>query len=197
MPKPNAEPKLPGLDVEKVVITALELLDEVGYEGLTLRRLADTLGVQAAALYWHFKNKQDLIDQMAAKLFQDEYERQGNDAAAPTVWQDVLHAMAHGMRAALYRYRDGAQLVANADVREHASKGRTQLIGRLEAYGLSPQLVAAAMYAVGRYTLGCVFEDQADPRAGDRSRAAQDEQFERGLAIIIAGVTASLESSYA
>ena len=43
---------------EAVVARALDLLDEVGIEGLTMRRLADAMGIKAASLYWHFSNKQ-------------------------------------------------------------------------------------------------------------------------------------------
>jgi len=50
------------LERDLVVNTALKLLDEVGLDGLTLRKLAAELGVQAPALYWHFKNKQALLD---------------------------------------------------------------------------------------------------------------------------------------
>ena len=46
-----------ALTREKVVRTALRLLDKVGLDGLTLRKLAAELRVQAPALYWHFKNK--------------------------------------------------------------------------------------------------------------------------------------------
>ena len=51
-----------GLSRDTVVRAALELLDEVGLADLTLRGVAERLGVQAPALYWHVRNRQDLID---------------------------------------------------------------------------------------------------------------------------------------
>ena len=57
-----------ALDRAQVVTAAIELLDEVGLDGLTLRRLAQELGVQAPALYWHFKDKQELLDQMMVTI---------------------------------------------------------------------------------------------------------------------------------
>src|SRR4051812_8864236 len=60
-----------ALQRETVVREALALLDEVGLEGLTMRRLAARLGVQNPALYWHFKNKQALLNLMAATLLAD------------------------------------------------------------------------------------------------------------------------------
>jgi TetR/AcrR family transcriptional regulator, tetracycline repressor protein len=55
----------PALTREAVTRAALRLLDEVGLEGLTTRRLAAELGVQSPALYWHFRTKQDLLGEMA------------------------------------------------------------------------------------------------------------------------------------
>ena len=52
------------LQREAVIRTALELLNDVGMEGLTTRRLAERLGVQQPALYWHFKNKTEVLTAM-------------------------------------------------------------------------------------------------------------------------------------
>ncbi|GGP13483.1 TetR family transcriptional regulator [Nonomuraea glycinis] len=46
-----------GITREKVVAAALELLDEKGIEGVTVRALAERLDVRAPALYWHLRNK--------------------------------------------------------------------------------------------------------------------------------------------
>ncbi|MGP1667261.1 MAG: TetR family transcriptional regulator, partial [Rhodanobacter sp.] len=46
----------------------MDLLDQAGLDNLTMRRLADALQVKAASLYWHFANKQALMDAMADAL---------------------------------------------------------------------------------------------------------------------------------
>ena len=56
------------LQRDAVIRTALDLLDEVGIDGLSTRRLAERLGVQSPALYWHFKNKRALLDAMAKAM---------------------------------------------------------------------------------------------------------------------------------
>ena len=48
---------------------ALALTDAEGLEGLTIRRLATHLGVTPMALYWHFKNKEQLLDGVADRLW--------------------------------------------------------------------------------------------------------------------------------
>lgn len=54
--------QLPGLNREAVVEAAMAMLDEVGVEGLSMRGLADRLGVKAASLYWHLRDKEQLLE---------------------------------------------------------------------------------------------------------------------------------------
>ena len=61
-PKPQVEP---ALNQRQIVQAALDLLDEVGFDGLTMRSLASKLGIQAASLYWHLRSKQELLSLLA------------------------------------------------------------------------------------------------------------------------------------
>ena len=66
-----AEPspaKSPPLDEKRVLDAAFAVLETHGFEGLTIRRIADVLGVKNPALYWHFKNKQEIVNGMASRL---------------------------------------------------------------------------------------------------------------------------------
>src|ERR1700728_2694692 len=58
-----------GLTKTAIVRAALDLLDEAGMDGLTVRALASRLGVQAPALYWHVRGKQALLDEMATLIW--------------------------------------------------------------------------------------------------------------------------------
>ncbi len=60
------------LQREAVIRTALELLNDVGMEGLTTRRLAERLGVQQPALYWHFKNKRACVARRTCRSHADD-----------------------------------------------------------------------------------------------------------------------------
>lgn len=59
MQEPRSE--LP-LSRERIVATAVELLDAQGVDGLTMRRLTDRLGSGVMSLYWHVDNKEDVFD---------------------------------------------------------------------------------------------------------------------------------------
>ena len=58
-----------SLDRATIVRTALRLLDEVGIDGLSTRRLAAELGIKSASLYWHFKDKTELLNEMSGVMF--------------------------------------------------------------------------------------------------------------------------------
>ncbi|EPH4286411.1 tetracycline resistance transcriptional repressor TetR(C), partial [Salmonella enterica subsp. enterica serovar Typhimurium] len=96
------------LQREAVIRTALELLNDVGMEGLTTRRLAERLGVQQPALYWHFKNKRALLDALAEAMLTINHThstpRDDDD------WRSFLKGNACSFRRALLAYRDGARI---------------------------------------------------------------------------------------
>ena len=213
--------KTPNIERVQVVSVALELLDEVGFEGLTLRRLADKLGVKAAALYWHFENKQDLIDQIAIRIIEDEFRKGAKQDYMSLSWQELLEGMGHGMRKGLMSHRDGAAVLANADLsKARGFEGRHLMYERLLDEGFTLEQAIYAMFTIGRFTLGCVFEDQSDPRPKSEVQrdykhyaresfknhervlnefmkvnekvVDSDVSFNQGLQIIIAGIGATI-----
>ncbi len=50
---------------------ALALADSEGLGGVTIRRLAKELGVTPMALYWHFRSKDELLEGVAARIFEE------------------------------------------------------------------------------------------------------------------------------
>jgi TetR/AcrR family tetracycline transcriptional repressor len=78
-------PRRPALDRDQLVRAALALLDAVGFDGLTMRRLAERLGVQAASLYNHVRDKQQLLTLLADAICA---EVPGLDASRP--WREQL-----------------------------------------------------------------------------------------------------------
>ncbi len=104
-----SKPHEPALDQSLIVQAALDLLDEVGFDGLTMRNLAKKLGVQAASLYWHVRNKQDLLSLLAEEICAPMREP---DWTLP--WQNQLEAMANEYRQVLLAHRDAAQVLASS-----------------------------------------------------------------------------------
>lgn len=105
-PKPQAAPPL---DQKQIVQAALGLLDEVGLDGLTMRSLAKKLDIQAASLYWHVRNKQDLLSLMAEEICASMREP---ERALP--WRDKVEVLANEYRRVLLTHRDGARVLASS-----------------------------------------------------------------------------------
>ncbi|HDL3439475.1 TPA: tetracycline resistance transcriptional repressor TetR(H), partial [Mannheimia haemolytica] len=98
------------LDKEQVIDNALILLNEVGIEGLTTRKLAQKIGVEQPTLYWHVKNKRALLDALAETILQKHHH---HVLPLPNeTWQDFLRNNAKSFRQALLMYRDGGKIHA-------------------------------------------------------------------------------------
>jgi len=203
-----------ALDREKVVRTALRLLDKVGLDGLTLRRLATELKVQAPALYWHFKNKQELLDEMATRVLADSMGQmlpgEGGD------WREWAVYFGNGVRRMLLSHRDGAKMFSGTYLTDNGLfAGMESALRRFVDAGFSAREAVCAYRTIYCYAVGFTIEEQAvcprpgkrDPRYDPSKRAQRidrerfpltmaageemykfDEQFEQGLRIIIRGL---------
>ena len=87
----------PSLSGEQVVAKAIELADSGGLGGLSMRRLADELGITAMSLYGYVPGKAELLDVMADRAYGEITPR--SDPATP--WQARLAALAQQHRALL------------------------------------------------------------------------------------------------
>ncbi|MEK8029363.1 TetR/AcrR family transcriptional regulator C-terminal domain-containing protein [Ideonella sp. DXS29W] len=141
---------------EEVIRKALDLLDEVGLEGLTMRRLADALEIKAASLYWHFTNKQALIDGMADALLDDVAQ----EPVAGT-WQDQMRHTALELRRALLSRRDGARVFAGTTL---ATRNMMRVAEALTApaygAGASARLAGWGGFSLACFVYGFVIEEQ-------------------------------------
>jgi TetR/AcrR family tetracycline transcriptional repressor len=204
-----------ALTQQQVVRRAVDLMAEVGLEALTLRRLATELGVSAPTLYWHVRNKRQLLDLMAEALV----ERAGRSTApAPgQPWWDWLAEEARLMWRALTSHRDAALVVAGNRPTDTALPGIEQVMGSLVTVGFPPAEALRMILSISNYVIGCAVERQAeaardqDPerdvrllqQAGDLpylraalaglhgpGPSADDAGFEYGLALLIGGARA-------
>jgi AcrR family transcriptional regulator len=91
---------------EQVVAAALDLLDDAGLDGLTMRALAERMGVRAAALYWHVRDKEELLGLLAEAILAEVRE-----PAPDLPWRTQLEAFAADFRRVLRSHRDAARIV--------------------------------------------------------------------------------------
>ncbi len=204
-----------ALTVDTIARTALAQLAGVGLDGLTMRVVASALDVRAAALYWHVKNKQELLAAMAGVIFADAVA--GLEAPrAGESWEQWLADLARAQRAAMLRYRDGARILAGSNLAEPTLFRATELALRtLQDAGFPVRQAARAVAALTHYTIGFTIEEQAHQEAATHTSHADlvdatrfpltaqayvddglwdsdtDGCFEYGLALILTGMAAT------
>ncbi|MBR8643438.1 TetR/AcrR family transcriptional regulator C-terminal domain-containing protein [Streptomyces tuirus] len=161
------------LDRRRVADTALRLLNEVGLDGLTLRAIARELDVKAPALYWHFKDKQALLDEMATEMYRRMVAGTPLDPA--DTWRERLLKTNRGLRAALLGYRDGAKVFSGSRFTgiEHAGQMEDNL-RLLTAAGFTLAQAVRALTTAYMYTLGFVTEEQGVRPLPDERREGYD-----------------------
>jgi TetR/AcrR family tetracycline transcriptional repressor len=206
------EPGEPSDSQQRIIDAALELLKHDGLNNLSLRRLAGTLGMQAPALYWHFKSKEVLIDYMAEAILRKKFENiqpRRNDES----WQDWLARHMKLLRQAMLAYPDGARVVAGAHLYPAVSLAELIEAGMvsLHSAGIDLDLARQIVVTANSYTFGYVIEEQAAPTEqelakidldtflapypimakalGDiqRSQVTRDKDFLSGLQLIMRG----------
>lgn len=147
-----------ALERRTIVAAALKLLDRDGLERLTMRRLADELGVQAPSIYWHFAGKSALLDEMADALLHDV----ARDPLGATDHRVMLRHFASQLRAALLAHRDGALVFAGTFVvRDNVLRLADAMIGGLAQAGFDARTAARTCFSLLYYVLGFVIEEQA------------------------------------
>ena len=110
-----ARPSTPLLSRELIRDAAVALIDEAGIEALSMRALADRLGVRAQSLYGHFPNKDALLDAVA-NLITREVDTSG---FADGDWRRGLLVWGHSYRTALSAHPRAAAVIA-AGTRDRA-----------------------------------------------------------------------------
>jgi TetR/AcrR family tetracycline transcriptional repressor len=162
-----------GLTKASIVQAALDLLDEAGLEGLTVRAVASRLGVQAPALYWHVRSKQDLLDEMATEI----WRQVGLELAAlpPQLsWRQEMIAFGAITRRALLAHRDGAKVFTGTYLTDPGVlESQEDLIDRMMTQGFTLADVIRAYSLLYNFTIGFCIEEQAVAQAV----AAGDDRY--------------------
>jgi TetR/AcrR family tetracycline transcriptional repressor len=180
------------LDRATIVRAALSLLEETGMDGLSTRRLAAELGIKSASLYWHFKDKNELLDEMCGAMF-EECLPEPDTESADFDWAEWLAHGARLIRRTALSRRDGAQVMAR--VRPPPASGRALFqdnVNTVMRSGLTEIEAKLTMQALRRYAIGAALQEQATPRSASGSVLKGEEGFEFGLQTFIAGLKARI-----
>jgi TetR/AcrR family tetracycline transcriptional repressor len=208
-----------ALTQDDVVQAAVELLDEQGLDGVTLRALGDRLGVAAPTLYWHVRNKQHLLDLVAEAIVRRGVSDVPAEPAPGEPWWDWIAERARAIRGAILLHRDGARVVAGNRPTPESAPHIERVLSSLVGAGLTPPEALRFMFALTAYVSGDALETQSDstrePMPEEQVAAlreafesperptlaaavsgvgSDDERFEDGLSLMIAGLRARLSA---
>jgi len=151
----SAPPRLP-LNRERVLSAAIVLADSGGIESLSMRRLAQELGVKAMSLYNHVTDKDDILDGIVDLVF--------GEIAVPSElddWRETMRLRANSAHQALLRHPWASPLMQSrtnpgpATLRHHDA-----VIGSLRAAGFTIHLAAHAFSVMDSYLYGFAQQQQ-------------------------------------
>jgi AcrR family transcriptional regulator len=155
---------------DRVLRTAIELVDRDGIESLSMRRLGQELGVDAMALYRHVQNKDDLLDGIV-EMIVGQIERPSPNAD----WETTLREQAMAARRVMLRHPWARRVL------EERATGGPAFLAYVESVlatlldgGFSIDLAHHALHVLGSRIFGFnqdVFEDSGEPEPSPEAAA--------------------------
>lgn len=158
-PRASAKPKRLPLSRERIVAVAMDLADRSGLEAVTLRAVAERLGVEAMSLYRHVANKDDILDGLVETVLGEMTlpdHRLG--------WRELLRERALAVRSVLLRHRWAAMLVESRTTPTAARlRVNDDVVGALRGAGFSIALAYGTLLAIDSYTYGFALKEAWPP----------------------------------
>ena len=215
----SAPGRKPTLSVPVIVAAAIEALDEAGFAGLSMRRVADRLGTGAASLYAHVSGREELLELVFDALV-GQVKLEDPD---PARWREQVHRLMRDLRDILASHTDAALAgLGRVPTTPQTLAAAEVLTGVLRAGGLSDRVIALGFDQLVLYVSAFAYEAglyrKADPAEVERyfagvhafyatlppgrypvltavapymTGADADDRFEFGLNAIIAGFEAA------
>ena len=158
----TTETRRPALTRDRVLAGAIELVDEIGIDAFTIRRLATALDVKPMTIYHYVASKDEIIDGMVDVVFSEiELPAGGVD------WQTAIRRRCRSAREVLGRHPWAPPLMESrsspgpATLRHHDA-----VVGCFRRSGLSLELTAHAYATIDSYVYGFALEEAHLPGGG-------------------------------
>lgn len=154
----TAEPRLP-LNKPRVLRAAVALADRDGVGSLSMRKIAQELGVEAMSLYHHVANKDDILDGIIDIVF-SEIDLPRGEAD----WKAAMRQRAISARAALRRHPWATGLMESRSTPGPATlRHHDAVLGILRSAGFSIELAAHAFSVLDSYIYGFALQETSLP----------------------------------
>ncbi len=137
------EERQQGLTRERLVNAALELIGEEGLEGLSMRALADRLEVKAASLYWHVRDRRELLELLAESILETV-----RPARVRSGWRSAVLDAGAALGERVGAQNDASRILLEVPDSLTGSPTYAELKRQLEAGGLQPAEASEAALMV-------------------------------------------------
>jgi AcrR family transcriptional regulator len=207
----EATPRQP-LTRDAIVEAALRLLDREGLSGLSMRKLAEELAVGAASLYWHVRDKEELLALLLDRIVGEAHVPDPD----PKNWREQVKDLARENRRLLQSHRDAAQIsLGRIPIGPHSIPVLERNLAVLRAAGLPPRVVALGADMFALFVGGFAFEESMGSEQADTAQLAEyfrslppdefptltaladelveggpDERFEFAIELLVSGLEA-------
>lgn len=162
-----------ALSRERITDAGMRLVEDEGPQALTLRRLGDVLGVDATALYRHFRDKEDLLSAIGDRTLEGRIVDPGDDVE----WRAGIRDLCVRLRAAYLAQPAVADVVRSGPPRQGNELLLTEIMLRLlHRAGFSPGQAADAYHSLIGLSLGSAAIDAPVSR---RPRQEREELYAR------------------
>lgn len=156
---PRAKPRAP-LSKERVLRCAVGLADAGGIDSLSMRKLAESLGVEAMSLYNHVANKEEILGGIVELIMSEIHVPAGDD------WKAALRRRALSAHEVLLRHPWAPGLIESRT--SHGPAGLKQsdaVLGVLRGAGFSLEHAYQAFLTLDSYVYGFTLQEVAFPHA--------------------------------
>jgi AcrR family transcriptional regulator len=176
--RPETSSRTP-LSRTRILKAAVAVADEGGIEALTMRGLADALGVEAMSLYYHVANKEALLDGAAEMVVEEILEEIADlpGATGADDWKQAMRSRILRARAVMLRHKWAPRVLETRTSMNHAVL--RYFHGFLEIFqagGMSYDLAHHALHALGSRALG-FSQEMFDPDPGTDDEQMSEELF--------------------
>lgn len=170
------ERERPKLDRDRVVHAAIDLADEAGLDALSMRTLAERVGVKAMSLYNHVDHKDDLLDAMVDVVYGEI------DLAAEPDWKTAMRDRAVSARQVLAQHPWAIPLMESRTVPGPANlHHHDTVLGILHAAGFPIQAATFAYAVLDSYLYGFALQEASLPFGTPEELAATSEAIVRSM----------------
>jgi AcrR family transcriptional regulator len=184
------EPRIP-LSKGRVLRAAVEIADGEGIESLTMRHLAEELGVEAMSLYYHVANKEAILDGVVEAVMEEIEEAAGGYDVPSDIddWKMAVRERILLARRVMLRHPWAPGVIETRTIQSLAAVRYYEgIVGLLREGGFTYDLVHHAIHALGSRALGFSQElfEPDDPDQADADAAAMFEQMADQFPYIVA-----------